>query len=55
MTSANSQGNQPGHYLAIRLGIQWGIFEALGCDGDEGKSSVQLAEGTGADVRLVGK
>ncbi|CAN9089438.1 unnamed protein product [Alternaria alternata] len=47
--------NDPGHYLAVRLGIQWGIFETLGCHGDEGKSSVQLAEGTGVDVRLVAR
>jgi hypothetical protein len=52
--SAKDECGQPGHYLAIRLAIQWGVFEALSDVGDKGKTSVQLAEGAGADVRLVG-
>ncbi|KAH8731888.1 S-adenosyl-L-methionine-dependent methyltransferase [Phaeosphaeriaceae sp. PMI808] len=47
--------NQPGHYLAIRLAIQWGIFEALGDAGEPGKTSSQLAESAGADQRLVAR
>ncbi|KAG9187178.1 hypothetical protein G6011_05049 [Alternaria panax] len=49
-----NEGRQPGHYLAIRLAIQWGSFEALGDVGEKGKTSAQLAEGTRADPRLVG-
>ena len=52
--SAKDECDQPGNYLAIRLAIQWGVFEALGDVGDKGKTSFQLAEGAGADVRLVG-
>ena len=45
---------QPGHYLAIRLALQWGVFEALGDVGEKGVSCEQIAEGAGADARLVG-
>ena len=45
---------QPGHYLAIRLALQWGVFEALGDVGEKEMSCKQIAEGAGADVRLVG-
>lgn len=41
--------------MAIRLAIQWGVFEALGDVGGSGKTSKQLAEGAGADERLVGE
>jgi hypothetical protein len=46
---------KPGHYLGVRLAIQWGVFDALGDVGDPGKTSAQLAEGAGADQRLVGE
>lgn len=46
---------QPGHYLAVRLAIQWGVFDVLGDVGAEPKTSTQLAEVSGADPRLVGK
>jgi len=52
---ADNKCNQPGHYLAIRLAIQWGVFDALGDVGEPGKTSTQLAESAGADPRLVGK
>jgi len=45
---------QPGHYLAIRLALQWGVFEALSDVGEKGVSCEQIAEGAGADARLVG-
>ncbi|KAF2026060.1 S-adenosyl-L-methionine-dependent methyltransferase [Setomelanomma holmii] len=47
--------NQPGHYLAIRLAIQWGVFDTLGDVGQPGKTSTQLADNVGADVRLVAR
>ncbi|CAO2653287.1 Nn.00g026980.m01.CDS01 [Neocucurbitaria sp. VM-36] len=47
--------NEPGHYLAIRLAIQWGVFDALGNVGEPGKSSTQLAESAKADPRLVAR
>ncbi|OAL03100.1 S-adenosyl-L-methionine-dependent methyltransferase [Phaeosphaeriaceae sp. SRC1lsM3a] len=47
--------NQPGHYLGIRLAIQWGVFDALGDVGEPGKTSAQLAESAGADQRLVAR
>ncbi|KAH7385554.1 S-adenosyl-L-methionine-dependent methyltransferase [Phaeosphaeria sp. MPI-PUGE-AT-0046c] len=47
--------NQPGHYLAIRLALQWGVFDALGDVGEPGKTSAQLAESAGADQRLVAR
>ncbi|KAF2846797.1 S-adenosyl-L-methionine-dependent methyltransferase [Plenodomus tracheiphilus IPT5] len=47
--------NEPGHYLAIRLAIQWGVFDALGEVGSPGKTSKQLAEGAGADPQLVAR
>jgi hypothetical protein len=46
---------KPGHYLGVRLGIQWGVFEALGDVGEPGKTIAQLAGSAGADQRLVGK
>jgi hypothetical protein len=46
---------KPGHYLGVRLAIQWGVFEALGDVGEPGKTSTQLAESAGADPRLVGE
>ena len=45
---------QPGHYLAVRLALQWGVFEALGDVGEKEMSCEQIAEGAGADPRLVG-
>ena len=45
---------QPGLYLAIRLGVQWQVFDTLGDVGAEPKTSTQLAEASGADPRLVG-
>ncbi|KAF1915254.1 S-adenosyl-L-methionine-dependent methyltransferase [Ampelomyces quisqualis] len=47
--------NQPGHYLAIRLAIQWGVFDYLGGVGEPGKTSTQLAGNAGADQRLVAR
>ncbi|KAH7093500.1 S-adenosyl-L-methionine-dependent methyltransferase [Paraphoma chrysanthemicola] len=47
--------NQPGHYLAIRLAIQWGVFDELGDVGASGKTSKELAEKAGADQRLVAR
>ncbi|KAH4253204.1 hypothetical protein HBI26_058760 [Parastagonospora nodorum] len=47
--------NQPGHYMAIRLAIQWGVFDALGDVGEAGKTSKELAERAGADERLVAR
>ncbi|KAI4669702.1 uncharacterized protein J4E88_009985 [Alternaria novae-zelandiae] len=47
--------NEPGHYLAIRLALQWGVFEALGDVGEKGVSCKQIAEGAGADARLVAR
>ncbi|KAI4906031.1 hypothetical protein J4E90_010946 [Alternaria incomplexa] len=47
--------NEPGHYLAIRLALQWGVFEALGDVGEKGVSCEQIAEGAGADARLVAR
>ncbi|KAH7082793.1 S-adenosyl-L-methionine-dependent methyltransferase [Paraphoma chrysanthemicola] len=47
--------NQPGHYLAIRLAIQWGVFDELGDVGASGKTSNELAEKAGADQRLVAR
>ncbi|KAF2820202.1 S-adenosyl-L-methionine-dependent methyltransferase [Ophiobolus disseminans] len=47
--------NQPGHYLAIRLAIQWGVFEALGDVGESKKTTTQLAESAQADPRLVAR
>jgi hypothetical protein len=41
--------------VAIRLGIEWKVFDALGDVGEPGKTSTQLAENAGADPRLVGK
>lgn len=54
MISANNEYIQPGHYLAIRLALQWGVFEALGDVGETEVSCKQIAEGAGADARLVG-
>jgi hypothetical protein len=39
----------------VRVAIQWGVFDALGDVGAEGKTSTQLAESAGADPKLVGK
>ncbi|KAH6865468.1 S-adenosyl-L-methionine-dependent methyltransferase [Alternaria rosae] len=47
--------NEPGHYLAIRLALQWGVFEALGDVGEKEVSCKQIAEGAGADARLVAR
>ena len=41
--------------MAIRLAIQWGVFDALGDVGEAGKTSKELAERAGADERLVGE
>jgi hypothetical protein len=41
--------------MAIRLAIQWGVFDALGDVGEAGKTSKQLADMAGADERLVGE
>jgi hypothetical protein len=54
VSSANVRCYQPGNYLAIRLAVQWGVFEVLGDVGEKGVSSKQIAEGAGADPRLVG-
>ncbi|KAI4643340.1 uncharacterized protein J4E79_011281 [Alternaria viburni] len=47
--------NEPGHYLAIRLALQWGVFEALGDVGEKEVSCERIAEGAGADARLVAR
>ncbi|KAI4638577.1 hypothetical protein J4E93_009877 [Alternaria ventricosa] len=47
--------NESGHYLAIRLALQWGVFEALGDVGEKGVSCERIAEGAGADARLVAR
>jgi hypothetical protein len=41
--------------MAVRLAIQWGVFDALGDVGAPEKTSTQLAENAGADPRLVGR
>jgi hypothetical protein len=54
VSSANGRCDQPGNYLAIRLAVQWGVFDVLGDVEEKGLSSKQIAEGAGADPRLVG-